>query len=39
MIDSWFELFALAVAGANGGLVYWAVARRRELLARVRARR
>lgn len=34
-----YELFVLAVAGANGGVLYWAVARRQRVLAWIKARR
>jgi hypothetical protein len=33
-----YDLFSLAVAGANGGLAYWALSNRQELFAWVRAR-
>ncbi len=36
---SLFDLFAYAVAGANGGLVYWIISRRKMILARVRSRK
>jgi hypothetical protein len=34
-----YDYLVLAVAGANGGLFYWAFARRKEILARIRARK
>lgn len=34
-----YDLFVLAVAGANGGLAYWIISRRREALAWIKARR
>jgi uncharacterized OsmC-like protein len=36
-----YELFVLAVAGANGGMIYYALRRREQVLAwiKVRARR
>lgn len=34
-----YDYLVLAIAGANGGLFYWAFARRKEILARVRTRR
>ena len=33
-----YELFVLAVAGANGGLFYWAIARRERVYAWIKAR-
>ena len=33
-----YDLFVLAIAGANGGLAYWAIARRQRLYAWVKAR-
>lgn len=33
-----YNLFATAVAGATGGLIYWVIGQRRQVLARVRAR-
>ena len=35
---SLYELLALMVCGANGGLFYWAISRRQTLLAWVRRR-
>jgi hypothetical protein len=37
-MSAW-ELFVLAVAGANGGLFYWAIVRTRRALVRIKARR
>jgi hypothetical protein len=37
-MSAW-DLFVLAVAGANGGLFYWAIARRHRMLAWIKARR
>ena len=36
-----YDLFVLAIAGANGGLMYWALRRRERVMAwiKVRARR
>jgi hypothetical protein len=34
-----YDYFVLAVAGANGGLFYYAIRRRQQLLAWVKARR
>jgi hypothetical protein len=34
-----YDLFVLAIAGANGGLFYYAIARRERLLAWVKSRR
>ena len=36
-----YDLFVLALAGANGGLMYWMLRRRRQVMAwiKVRARR
>jgi hypothetical protein len=34
-----YELLVLAVAGANGGLFYWAISRRQRVYAWIRARR
>lgn len=34
-----YELFVLAVAGANGGMVYWAMRRRQQVFAWIKARR
>jgi hypothetical protein len=33
-----YDLFVLAIAGANGGMLYYAIARRERLLAWVKAR-
>ena len=33
-----YDYLVLAIAGANGGLFYYAFARRKEILARVRAK-
>ncbi len=33
-----YELFVLAIAGANGGLFYWALRRRQQVFAWVKAR-
>ena len=33
-----YDLFVLAIAGANGGLAYWAIARRQRIYAWVKAR-
>ena len=33
-----YDLFVLAVAGANGGMLYYVIARRERLLAWVKAR-
>ena len=33
-----YDMFVLAIAGANGGLLYWVVARRQRLLAWVKTR-
>lgn len=35
---STYELFVLAIAGANGGLFYWAIRRREQVFAWVKAR-
>ena len=34
-----YDLFVLAIAGANGGLLYWMVARRQRVLAWIKTRR
>jgi hypothetical protein len=34
-----YDYLVLAIAGANGGLFYWAFARRKEILARIRVRK
>ena len=34
-----YEMFVLAVAGANGGLFYWAISRRQQVLAWIKTRR
>lgn len=34
-----YDLFVLAVAGANGGLIYWTIARRQKVYAWIKARR
>lgn len=34
-----YDFFVLAVAGANGGLFYWAISRRQQVYAWIRARR
>ncbi len=34
-----YDAFVLAVAGANGGLIYWCIARRQRLYAWIKARR
>jgi hypothetical protein len=34
-----YDLFVLAIAGANGGLFYYAIARRERLLAWVKGRK
>lgn len=34
-----FEAFAMFVAGANGGMMYWAFRRRERVLAWVKAKR
>ena len=33
-----YDLFVLAVAGANGGLFYWAISRRQRVFAWIKAR-
>lgn len=33
-----YDLFVLAVAGANGGLIYWVISRRQRVLAWIKAR-
>jgi hypothetical protein len=33
-----YNLFAMAIAGATGGLFYWAIRQRKQALARVKAR-
>lgn len=33
-----YDVFVLAIAGANGGLLYYAIARRERILAWVKAR-
>jgi hypothetical protein len=33
-----YNLFATAIAGASGGLFYWAIRNRQRALARVKAR-
>jgi hypothetical protein len=33
-----YDLFVLAIAGANGGMLYYAIARRGRLLAWVKAK-
>jgi hypothetical protein len=33
-----YDYLVLAIAGANGGLFYYAFARRKEILARIRVR-
>ena len=33
-----YDLFVLAIAGANGGMLYYVIARRERLLAWVRAK-
>jgi hypothetical protein len=33
-----YDYLVLAIAGANGGLFYWAFARRKEILARIKVR-
>jgi len=34
-----YDLFVLAIAGASGGLFYWAITRTRRVLVRIKARR
>jgi hypothetical protein len=34
-----YDLFVLAIAGANGGLAYWFIRNRQRVPARVKARR
>lgn len=34
-----YDVFVLAVAGANGGLIYWAISRRQQAFAWIKARR
>jgi len=34
-----YDAFVLAVAGANGGLLYWAISRRQRVLAWIKAKR
>lgn len=34
-----YELLVLAIAGANGGLLYWAISRRQRVYAWIMARR
>jgi hypothetical protein len=34
-----YEMLVLAIAGANGGMIYWVFRRREHVLAWVRARR
>jgi hypothetical protein len=34
-----YDYLVLAIAGANGGLFYWAISRRKEILARIRTRK
>jgi hypothetical protein len=34
-----YELLVLAIAGANGGLFYWAITRRQRVYAWIRARK
>jgi hypothetical protein len=34
-----YDLFVLAIAGANGGLFYYAIARRQRLFAWVKSRK
>lgn len=33
-----YDYLVLAIAGANGGLFYWLIARRKQILARIRVR-
>lgn len=33
-----YEMFVLAIAGANGGMIYYALRRREQMLAWVKAR-
>jgi hypothetical protein len=34
-----YDAFVLALAGANGGMLYWAFSRRQHLLAWIKAKR
>jgi hypothetical protein len=34
-----YDAFVLAIAGANGGLLYWAISRRQRVLAWIKAKR
>ena len=34
-----YEMLVLAIAGANGGMLYWAVRRRERVLAWIKVRR
>ena len=34
-----YDYLVLAIAGANGGLFFWAFGRRKEILARIRTRK
>jgi hypothetical protein len=34
-----YELFVLAIAGANGGLLYWMISRRQRVYAWIKSRR
>jgi hypothetical protein len=34
-----YDLFVLAIAGANGGLLYWMIARRQRVFAWIKTRR
>ncbi len=36
---STYELFVLAVAGANGGFLYWVISRRQRVFAWIKAKR
>lgn len=33
-----YEMFVLAIAGANGGMIYYALRRRQRMFVRVKAR-
>jgi hypothetical protein len=34
-----YDYFVLAVAGANGGVIYWAISRRQQVFAWIKTRR
>ena len=34
-----YDYLVLAIAGANGGLFYWLISRRKQILARIKVRK